>query len=290
MVTGLRFMIKKIKKTTNNNLSSFNSEENKLSIQLSLDGFSFCIYNTLSEKIEVFGCYEFNSKKNTPKKHLDLVKAVFKQEPILSNTFKEVIVIHFNNLVTQVPQPFFDKENLRVYLNYTVKILENDYITFDEISNANLNNVYIPFVNINNFLLDQYGAFTFKHSATILIEKLLETYKNSETNYVFINVLQQQFEIVILINGKFHLYNFFNFNTKEDFIYYILFAAEQLNLNPEEFNTILMGDIEKDSQLYHILYQYIRHIAFYNPNNFPKILTETSKHTHFTLLNSLPCA
>jgi hypothetical protein len=282
-------MIKKIKKTTKNNLSSFNSEENKLSIQLSLDGFSFCIYNTVSNKIEVLGSYEFVSKKNTPEKHLELVKEVFVEEPILKNSFKEVQVVHFNNLVAQVPQPFFDKENLPVYLNYTVKVLENDYITFDEVSNANLNNVYIPFVNINNFLLDQYGAFTFKHSSTVLIEKLLATYKNTDNSYVFINVMQQQFEIVVLINGKFQLYNFFNFSTKEDFIYYILFVAEQLNLNPEEFKIILMGDIEKESQLYDILYQYVRHISFFNPNSFPEIIANTSKHTYFTLLNIIPC-
>ena len=289
MVTGLRFMIKKIKKKTKNNLSSFNSEENKLSIQLSLDGFSFCVYNTISNNIDVFGSYEFTSKNNTPEKHLELVKEVFNQEPILNNSFKEVQVAHFNNLVAQVPQPFFDKNNLAVYLNYSVKVLENDYITFDEISNANLNNVYIPFVNINNFLLDQYGSFTFKHSATILIEKLLETYKNSDNTHVFVNVLQQQFEIVVLINGKFNLYNFFIFNTKEDFIYYILFVAEQLNLNPEEFEIILMGDIEKESQLFDILYQYVRHISFFNPNNYPEILTDTSKHAFFTLLNIAQC-
>mgnify|MGYP000421284794 CR=1 FL=1 len=29
--------------------------------------------------------------------------------------------------------------------------IKNDYITFDEVSNSEIINVYIPFININNF-------------------------------------------------------------------------------------------------------------------------------------------
>jgi len=81
------------------------------------------------------------------------------------------------------------------------------------------------------------------------------------------------------------LFNFFSFNTKEDFIYYILFTAEQLNLNPEEFELNLMGDIEKESELYAIVYQYIRNIKFYAPNNTAMQLNEIPSHSHFTILN-----
>ena len=54
-------------------------------------------------------------------------------------------------------------------------MLENDYITYDEIKNSEIVNVYIPFVNINNFLFDIYGSFIFKHSSTVLIERLIKS-------------------------------------------------------------------------------------------------------------------
>jgi len=280
-------MIKEIIKITKNNVDFLNLQENHLSIQLSLDGFSFCVYNKIQDKIGVFAVYEFDDKVVSPYKHLELIEQLYQQENLLQIKYNSVSVTHSNNLVTQVPQPFFNKNNLASYLQHTVKVLENDFITYDEVQNSEIVNVYIPFVNINNFLLDTYGSFIFKHSSTILIEKLLNSYKNLEGDFCFVNVSNNNFEVTILKNKKFELFNSFSFNTKEDFIYYILFTAEQLNLNPEDFNLVLLGDIEKESEIYLTLYQYVRNIEFYTPNNSQSVLDEISKHSHFTLLNQL---
>ena len=281
-------MTKEIKKILNNTLDFKNLEENHLSIQLSLDGFSFCIYNTIHQQIGVFASYTFDEQNITPYRHLELIEKLFQEESLLRYNYTSVSVSHFNNLVSQVPKPFFDKENLAPYLAHTVKVLENDYITFDELQNSDIVNVYIPFVNINNFLLDTYGSFEYKHSSTILIEKLLSEFKNLGTAHCFVNVCNNNFEIVVLKNHKLELFNCFNFATKEDFIYYILFTAEQLNLNPEEIQLTLLGDIEKSSELYDILYKYVRNISFYKPSNESELLKHAiSAHAHFTLLNQI---
>ena len=278
-------MIKEIKKISNKEIDYLNLEDNYLSIQLSLDGFSFCVYNKIQDKIGVFAVYEFENGTGSPFIQLACVKELFAKEVLLQNKYKSVFVTHFNNLVTQVPQPLFNKNNLAHYLQYTVKVLENDYISYDELNNSEIINVYIPFVNINNFLLDTYETFVYKHSSTVLIENLLNQYKNSEGSFCFVNVTGHYFEIVVIKNKKLELFNFFSFITKEDFIYYILFTAEQLNLNPEEFELILMGDIEKESELYAIVYQYIRNIKFYSANNNALQLNEIPSHSNFTLLN-----
>lgn len=285
MVIGHHIMIKEIKKISNKYIDYLNLEDNYLSIQLSLDGFSFCVYNKIQDKIGVFAVYEFENNTGSPFIQLECIKELFTKEELLQNNYKSVFVTHFNNLVTQVPQPLFNKNNLAHYLQYTVKVLENDYISYDELNNSEIINVYIPFVNINNFLLDTYETFVYKHSSTVLIENLLNQYKNLEGSFCFVNVTGHQFEIVVIKNKKLELFNFFNFITKEDFIYYILFTAEQLNLNPEEFELILMGDIEDESELYAIVYQYIRNIKFYESNNHTLQLDKIPSHSHFTLLN-----
>lgn len=278
-------MIKEIKKIQTNNIDYLNLLDNQLSIQLSLDGFSFCVYNKIQKKIGIFEVYEFTEQNISPEKHLKLIKEIYKNHKILSLKYNSVSITHFNNLVSQVPKPFFDKNNLPSYLQYSIKLLDDDFIAFDAIQNTDIINVYVPFVNINNFMIDIYGAFFYKHSSTILIEKLLPQFKNTDKEICFINVAKNQFEIVIINNHKLLLYNCFDFTTKEDFIYYILFTAEQLKLNPEEFQTILLGDIEKESELYSILFQYIRNVSFYKPLLFPENLKGISKHSFFTLLN-----
>ena len=280
-------MIKEIKKIAKSNVDFKNLEENHLSIQLSLDGFSFCIHTDFEKELILFVVKEFEKKAVSPYKQLEYIEEIFEQEKLLNSKYKSVSVTHFNNLVTQVPQPFFDKNSLANYLRNSIKVLDNDYITFDKIKNTEIINVYIPFVNINNFLLDKFGSFIYKHSSTILIEKLVNQYKNFDDDFCFVNVTGNSFEIVVTKNKKLELYNCFDFKTKEDFIYYILFTAEQLNLNPEEFELILLGDIEKESELYTILYQYIRNIKFYYPTKIHAILEGVSSHSQFSLLNQI---
>jgi len=278
-------MIKEIKKIKSNNVDYLNLLDNHLSIQLSLDGFSFCVYNKIQKKIAIFETFEFTEENISPKKHLELVKEIYANHKILSLKYNSVSITHFNNLVTQVPKPFFDKNNLSNYLQYSIKLLEDDFIAYDTISNTEIINVYIPFVNINNFMIDIYGTFFYKHASTLLIEKLLQQFKNTAEELCFVNVTKNQFEIMVVNNNKLVLYNCFDFITKEDFIYYILFTAEQLKLNPEEIQMLLLGDIEKESELYTILYQYVRNVSFYKPITFPELLKEVSKHSFFTLLN-----
>jgi len=281
-------MIKQITQKTNNLVDYKNLKENHISIQLSLDGFSFCIYNKAVQEIGAIAIYEFTDKNTTPFQHLTTVQSLFEQEELLKLKYQSVSVSHFNNLVTQVPLPFFNKDNLTQYLEYSVKVFKNDFIAFEQLQNSDIVNVYIPFVNINNFLFDYYGAFDYKHASTILIEKLLSEFKNTEQDCFFVNVSNNQFEILVLKNNNLTLFNCFSFNTKEDFIYYILFTAEQLNLNPEELKLVLIGNIEESSDLYLILYQYIRNIEFYKPTEFPHFLKETlPAHSNFTLLNQL---
>ncbi len=205
--------------------------------------------------------------------------------PVLSSVYKSINVIHSSNLSTFVPKPFFNEKKLSAYLNYNVKVLENDYIAYDVIENTEMVNVYIPSIHLNNFLFDQYGSFDYKHSSTILVENLLKKYTNSDSIHYIVHVENNSFQIIVLKRKKLEFYNSFNFSTKEDFIYYILFTAEQLHLNPEEFLLTFMGDIEKESELYSIVYKYIRNITFYEPSYSIKEKFGVSDHSNFVLLN-----
>ena len=110
-------------------------------------------------------------------------------------------------------------------------------------------NVYVPYININNYLYETFGAFEYKHFSSVLLENLLANEKNSEELKMYVHVANKHFEIIVIESGKLLLYNSFELQTKEDLIYYILFITEQLNLNPETFKLILLGTIQKNDDL-----------------------------------------
>lgn len=233
----------------------------KLSIQVSLNGLSFCVLNLENKTIAFSKTIKFD-KKLTPNETLDKLTHQFNSEDFLNNTFSQVTIVHDNELSTLVPKALFNEEYIADYLKFNSKILRTDFITFDELSINDSVNIYVPYVNINNYIYDRFGNFEYKHYSTVLIESLLNNDKYSSDDKMYVNVNNSHFEILVTQNNNLRLYNTFEFHTKEDFIYYILFTAEQLNLNPEEFKLLLLGDIKKDDDLFNIVYKYIRNISF----------------------------
>jgi hypothetical protein len=233
----------------------------KLSIQVSLTGFSFCCFDTLNDRITSFSEIKFDTSKKAIKIE-DHYAEAFKKHSELKDTYDDIMVIHNNNLSTFVPAALFDENYLGSYLQYTTKVFETDFFTYDEISNYEMNAVYIPYININNFLIDNVGSFDYKHVNSILVEKLLEASKNNDARKMIVNFNPEHFEIIVVENQKLLLFNSFEYQTPEDFIYYLLFTAEQLSLNPEIFPLELLGTINKNDPFYAIAYKYIRNVSF----------------------------
>lgn len=275
---------------TNNKDNSTNKLTNKeLSIQISLNGLSFCILQRDANTIITLKQIEFDKKQN-PLELLDRLKGLFHSEKVLQTSFDKVMVIHDNELSTLVPKPLFNEDAIADYLKFNSKILKSDFITYDDVVSSDSMCIYVPYININNYLYDTFGEFTFKHKASVLIESVLQLEKNTESTKVYVNVNTNHFELLIIDRAKLLFYNTFEYSTKEDFIYYILFTTEQLNLNPEVFNLVFTGDINKDDEFYKIAYRYIRHVAFGNRNDtFEYSESPQSNYSSFALIKSLQC-
>ncbi len=258
-----------------------------LSIQVSLSGLSFCVLNSKINSFCFFKHLKFDKKLN-PGEVLDKLIHSFNTEKDLQQSFKSVKVIHDNELSALVPMPLFNEDFLADYLKFNSKILRTDFITFDTIAANDSVNVYVPYVNINNYLYDRFGAFEFKHFSTIILETILNSEKHSSAIKMFVNIGDDHFEIIVLENNQLKLYNTFEYHTKEDFIYYILFTAEQLELNPEEFPLVLMGNITETDPFYKIAFTYIRNVSILNLQSTTKVETSvnTDINLNFILKNS----
>jgi len=259
----------------------------KLVIQVNLKGFVFCVLDTLSNSALTLKTIDFSDYSTTSKIE-DYFWKAFSEHPDLSLKYDEVVVIHDNNLNTFVPKALFDEQFLGSYLQYNTMVFDTDFFTFDEIPNHELNNVYVPYVNINNYLLDQFGSFNYKHSGSILLNKLFGLSKNNDEKQVFAHFVSNRFDLVVVQNQKLIFYNSFEYKTSEDFIYYLLFTAEQLQLNPENFKLQLLGDISKESPYFDIAFKYIRNVSLLDVSEFEQQneLSTAQNLKHFILLQS----
>ena len=271
-----------LKKKSNTSIENTNNL--KLSIQFSLDGFSFCISNLENEKDELFTEYLFDTQLKTPEALLEEIKPVFKNDKNLHLDFKNVNVIYRNNLNSLVPIAYFDENNLSQYLNFSIKTLKTDYIAYDTLKNTEANNVYIPYVNINNYLFQHFGEFEYRHHLSVYIDKLIDLNNEKDSKTMYINVDHKSFDIVVLKGKELLFSNIFSYKTKEDFLYYVLFVAEQLKLDTNSFNLFISGKINEDSEVFKLCYKYIRNIKFLESNNSIFNFLEAKRHSNFILL------
>ncbi|NRR90783.1 DUF3822 family protein [Winogradskyella undariae] len=263
----------------------------ELSIQINLNGLSFCILNKTQNTIEFLKMIPFEQKQ-TPDEVLCHLKTELSSNIVFSDDFNAVYVIHQNELSTLVPEELYDASHKADYLKFNSKILRNDFITEDEIPFNKSVNVYVPYVNINNYIFDTFGEFEYKHSSSILIDSILQNVKAEETPIVFININKTTVELLVVENNKLQLFNVFEYHSKEDFLYYILFVFEQLKLDTETTPIELSGNIELEDELYNLLYNYVRYVNFINkeyPFSIADSIDKNNLYQYFLILNSFEC-
>ena len=110
-------MIKSRNNIVSKNLETNDLKETFLSIQISLDGFSFSVYDSIAKDFLAFYEFSFDLESSSPEQVLMPIKAIFEENEILQhNHFRKVFVHYANTLSTLVPKVFFDSEKKHLYL------------------------------------------------------------------------------------------------------------------------------------------------------------------------------
>lgn len=261
-------------------------EYQKLSIQISLNGLSFYSQDTIDNTSSNIESIVFAKNAKTPlSEELD---GIF-SDSFSSEKYDSVTIIHENSLFSPVPSSLFDKDNIKDYLKFSTKILPLDQYKIDVIENHNIHNTYItdPIITEKCDLHFEDCAHT--HSTSILISTLLSISKNSYETQFFVHVKPDHFEIIVINRGKLQLINSFQYTCKEDFLYYTLFVAEQLNLNPEKFQLFFFGNIRPEDELYSIAYKYVRHVYLLDEHSCNSKMLDfkySDSLKYFTLINA----
>ncbi len=256
----------------------------KLSMKIALNEMSFCCFDTLNQEITDFQTIAFSVLRPLE----DQLWKTFVNHPELMNNYDEVIVLHDNSLNTFVPNALFEEEYLGSYLQYNTKVFDTDFFAYDIIENYDINNIYVPFMDINNFLIDRYGTFEYKNVNSVLVSKLLDASKNNEEKQVFVHIQDTHFEIGVVRNQKLLLFNSFEYKTPEDFLYYLLFTLEQLQLNPETVKVSILGRVHEDDNYFGIAYKYIRNVVLFETGMLQDKWNKTKNEAlrHYILFNS----
>ena len=264
-------------KANNIQASTFNIdmyEQYHLAVEIGLEHLSYCIINKNTNNVEYLKRIIINDDSTT----------IINKEEILKNNFASSSVLFTDFPCTLVPNELFQEENSK-------EILELNSETYDIIQSDELSNIKTTLIYTIPDLIHDI-AFTFFPNAkqeaqqSVLIEQFCKFDNNNDNAYLHIS--DRKLNISAFKNGKLILHNGFDFDTKEDLLYYTMFTFEQLELDPETVNVKLYGNIIKGDETHQLLYDYIRDIKFgFRPKNinFPSEFNQIQQHKYYGLFS-----
>ena len=266
------------------NLNSKNTDNYIVTIQHSLDGLSFVVFDTAENKFIALKHYHTTERNISLE---TLLLELQEKESLKFDDFKNVNILIDNNINTFVPKDYFQEDIKDDYLS--LLNMKHSNVLTDDIVEHNIVNVYSTNDDFN-FLNNNIKIY---HSSSILIKKLLKEFKdrNQETR-AFVNVKNNSYELIIISNDKLIFHNYFNFNTKEDFLYFILFTFDQLNIDNESIPLYFIGFIEEKSPIVELCSRYIRNIRFFNRDNDFNYINELNSvpyYYYYTLYSFISC-
>lgn len=274
------------KKETNNPEETTENAFHKLSIQVSLDGLSFCVLDTLSNSLALSHSVHFKQDVSPFDLHRELRES-FAEKGVLEFVFSEVVAIHRNALFTLVPQPLFDPDHLANYLKFNARIQASDHLDYDRLEGLDMVNVYVPFANVNNYIYDLFGEFEFRHSATVLLESLLKLPSSRQGTLCFLHLSGTQMDLALFANRKLLFYNSFPFSGPQEVIYYLLFSLEQLGLDPAVTRVRLFGEVGEGDPVYEQCAEFFEQVSLLLPSDTALLPSSPPPGIDFTLINAL---
>ncbi len=206
-------------------------------------------------------------------------------------SFKNTSVGFLNEQSTLVPSALFRAEDAAKYFHFNLNaddatIHSEPVRAFDSI------NVFGVPKTLTETMNHFFGNYSLHHHSTALLEGIHLSFKKSNEKLFFLNIRKEYVDIVVTEGKKLIFINSFNYKSIDDLIYYVMFVCDRLQLNPETVSTWLMGDVERESAIYNLLYKYIRNISFAKrPDvfNFSYVFKEIPSHFYFNLFSLALC-
>lgn len=180
----------------------------------------------------------------------------------LTNRFKRVDCILVTERFTLVPAALFDSAAAAGYLRFNQPLSGQDEVITDLLRQPDARNIYAVSETLTAALRRQFTGIRFRNNLSPLIERTLSVNKNTAGRRILVHIQPQRFDLVISEGGLLLLANTYRYQSAEDVVYFLLFACEQLRLNPEQVPLEIVGEIAPDSGIYKLISKYVRHVKF----------------------------
>ena len=267
-----------------------------LFIQVNYNLFRICVTDTLRNRCLLLEDYKL-SGINFPEELAEQLELIYDDHHILkAGYWKSIKIAIKSNNFSLIPNSLFDKNYLKEYLalNCTLHAEPQDSYYYYSQKSTDAVNIFSADKKIINWFSKMYPAKNIQliHHTSPLIEGIMLSGAAAQDKEMFLQVEQNHLTILVKNNKTLEFCNTFYFQTAEDFIYYVMFVFDQLQLDQENTSVTVWGEITPDSLVYNKLMKYIRKVSLgAKPNSmkFGYFFDEVFDHNFFDLYSMHLC-
>ena len=248
--------------TGNNEIEQETNSNLKLAFYIDSHNFSYIIFNIVKQSFEKIKHIVIDSNTDFTYRQ---VREILNTEIDLTKKYQKVLGSIDVTQSSLIPEPLFNENYLENYLDL---ITSKKARCINKYTKQKFTNCYTIFTiekELDALFQNQYPQINLKPTSSIFLDYALNTH-HAEKLKLFTQINQKHFHIIFIENGNLKFYNKFQFESTNDFIYYLMNCVNILDLKSESLN--ITTNLEKTNIIFNELKKYIKIRFLERPPNF----------------------
>ena len=267
--------------TGNNQISN-----KSLSIRISTNGLSFCIYAPSEEPHYVYSKYKV---RPTISMAANLKDALL-NEPLLKEEYQRVNVMVTSPHFTVVPATAFKSDDINDIYAFNFPNDDTMHVSFNILRRQGLAIVFGLDKNVHQLITDDFPRARFYASASTLAEFFAERSAGGKMLKMYAYIHEREMTLFVYEHGRMLFVNTFESAHAIDYQYFILNVWKQLEMDQLTDMLFVVGDNGIAAQLTTSIATYIKSVELINrEDDFSAKLTQGNSTIPYDLQTLLVC-
>jgi len=236
------------------------TENYDLSILIGVDRFTFSVVDA-QQNVLLLRNYTFSLEEGKLESIESSLKQIYISDDILKYSFKKTSIALMHAKNTIVPSSLYQENQEKTYLENVISFQPSDFFASDRIEALDAFNIYATNQDIVKQLQAYFPKAKFSHALSALLLGYRAVTEHQANRQICINIRELNVQMMLFENKELLFSNTFKYQSSKDFIYYVMLLYDQFKLNPEIDPIHISGQIVEDSEIYHLLYRYVRHLT-----------------------------
>ncbi|MEE4214643.1 MAG: DUF3822 family protein [Bacteroidales bacterium] len=267
-----------------------NSTNNyEISIQIGLNGFSFCLLDNLRNRFVMFRDYKLSAKEAGI---IDEIRDIAEKDEFLSREYRRYRILFNTEQSTIVPATLYDPAVKNEYFELNHKLRDNYMVSNNKLTEPDAYLLFGVRKDIFDLAINLFPEASISHQVKPLLNSSFRQARKNKERYIRVHFDRGFFTMIIIADNELQFFNSFRVRNDSDILYYLLNSFNRFEVNNDQ-KVYLSGNISKFDDLYNNLLRYIKTLKFSTPEgdfSMSYIFDEMATHQYCNLFNIVNCA